>query len=104
MSTAVADAPIDQNESPFMTVPQLMRYLSLSKTGAYDLLKKANLPTYPVGANGGAYRILRSDLQNYLQSVVRTSPTDTPAASPPPRRRLQELKPRRRGERTGKRG
>ena len=67
-------------EGDFLTVPQVLRIVPLSKTTVYALIDSGQLPSYRVsvaGSRRGRVLIARRDLEAFLDSA-RQSATRAP--------------------------
>jgi len=98
-TTTIPDA--EQSAPPvlagprFLTVEQVCDTLSLSRSTVYHLIESEELPSYPLGPNGGAIRVSIDDLNAYLASKRKGGGTQQSTVTTPPKRvKLQTLTPR----------
>lgn len=98
MESAVAERAVRHGVPRFISIREAYEELSLSRTAFYALIANGRITAYRLGPKNRGLRIARADLDAFVESC-RTNPAEAlPVKSPPPRRRLRELKPRRRGE------
>jgi excisionase family DNA binding protein len=71
----------DASQSPFVSVPEVARFLGISVVTAYNLVNSGMLPSYHMGGRGSSIRVKRQDLEDYLESV-RLDATHVPPPSP----------------------
>ena len=53
-----------QLEDPILTIPEVARYLKISKSKIYSLVSREEIPHLKIGRN---VRILRKDLQAWME-------------------------------------
>jgi excisionase family DNA binding protein len=52
-------------EDPVLTIPEVARYLKMSKSKIYDLVSKKEIPHLKIGRN---VRIRQADLQRWMEA------------------------------------
>lgn len=58
------DQPFRQLEDPILTIPEVARYLKMSKSKIYRLLSKNEIPHIKIGRN---VRIRQTDLRIWVE-------------------------------------
>ena len=58
------DQSLHQLEDPILTIPEVARYLKMSKSKIYDLVSKKEIPHIKIGRN---VRIRQTDLQIWME-------------------------------------
>lgn len=56
--------PFHQLEDPILSIPEVARYLKISKSKIYSLVSKEEIPHLKIGRN---VRIRRQDLQAWME-------------------------------------
>ena len=57
-----------QLEDPILTIPEVARYLKISKSKIYNLVSKKEIPHLKIGRN---VRIRQTDLQKWMEKQTK---------------------------------
>jgi excisionase family DNA binding protein len=64
------DTPPLLSQDPILTVPEVARYLKISKSKIYYLISRRQLPHLRIGRN---VRVRQSDLKQWIEKTAMTS-------------------------------
>lgn len=68
MNTPTTTPPDNLPATDILTIPEVYRYLRISRTHGYDLVRRGVIPSFSIGKN---VRVRRKDLLKYVEGQMR---------------------------------